>query len=116
MRGFLQMRIEKKISMGLENLSKLQRINCPVLKVPIYGCLEKPCGKYIFSFPDDLNATNLKSGSDFVLADEWLGDGGLAFNQILVSEKFKELYEIEGWRGLEINSVWKIRGGKESAN
>lgn len=85
-----------------KSLKFLKEIDSQLIKGPF-------CGQKKYNFPQgqkmtfDIDAfVNLP---DFVRTYEWFGSGGGANRPILISEKVKNLIEVNNWRGIFLDQI-----------
>lgn len=67
------------------------------------------CGELKFNFPQEQKMTfdidTFENLPDFVRTYEWFGSGGNANRPILISEKVKNLIELNKWRGAFLDQI-----------
>jgi hypothetical protein len=69
------------------------------------------CGRIKYHPPTTvgIRVNSLADAPDIFLAEEWVGSGGSAFREIVVSRRFVDLVRSKRWRGLNFKSA--IIGG-----
>jgi len=67
------------------------------------------CGQTKYNFPQGQKMTFdikvFQNLPDFVRTDEWFGSGGSASRPILISEKVKNIIELNSWRGAFMTEI-----------
>ena len=83
-------------------LKFLKTMDSPLVKGPF-------CGELKFNFPQGQKMTfdidAFENLPDFVRTNEWFGSGGSANRPILISEKVKNLIELNKWRGAFLDQI-----------
>jgi hypothetical protein len=112
-----QLQVHSVLSLALDT-PDLQTVTCkpeneePPLPLPMQASLrylpDYPyCGRVKYHWPKILSfrAEAFVAAPDVIKSSEWFGSGGSASRAVIVSERFAELAEENGWRGISVEQV-----------
>jgi hypothetical protein len=99
---FREFRIINVAKPGLVGWDHLRLSPCPACGTVKYKCKQKGMMKYYRSV--------IPEGVDCFWGNEWWGEGLVAFQQIIVSNRVAKLFLEKGWKGVDFQPVELVEG------